>query len=105
MVIKYWEGLSYENILLDNITKTYTDDTFGCTFSTEMIERYSNAVEIPKISIAQKGKAIIHEKGCTVERTIAQTLNNRRCSKDYEKKTEYSNTFLIIGNISRLAKK
>ena len=103
--IKYWESLSYHNILLDNVTKIYADGTFGGTFSKEMAERYGTTVEIPKIPIAQKGKVTIHEKRWIVERTIAWTLNNRRCSKDYERKTEHSNTFLIIGNIRRLAKK
>ena len=103
--IKYWEGLSCQNILLDNVTKIYADGTFGGTFSKKMTERYCITVEIPKIPIAQKGKVTIHEKRWIVERTIAWTLNNRRCSKDYERKTEHSNTFLIIGNIRRIAKK
>lgn len=102
---KYWESLSCHNILLDNITQIYADGTFAGTFSKQMTEQYSISVEIPKTLIAQKGKIIIHEKSWIVERTIAWTLNNRRCSKDYERKTEHSNTFLIIGNIRRLAKK
>ena len=40
-----------------------------------------------------------------VERTIAWTLNNRRCSKDYERKLDHTNTYLIIANSRRLAKK
>ena len=73
--IKYWESLSYDNILLDNVTKIYADGTFGGTFSKEMAERYGTTVEIPKIPIAQKGKVTIHEKRWIVERTIAWMRN------------------------------
>ena len=70
-VIKYWESLSYDNILLDNVTKIYADGTFGGTFSKEMAERYGITVEIPKIPIAQKGKVTIHEKdGLLKERLL-----------------------------------
>ena len=44
-----------------------------------MTERYTITVEIPKILIAQKGKVTTYEKRWIVERTIAWTLNNRRC--------------------------
>ena len=70
-----------------------------------MTERYSITVEILKIPIAQTGKVTIHEKRWIAERTIAWTLSNRSCSKDYERKIKHANTFLIIGNIRRLAKK
>jgi putative transposase len=103
--IDYWENLSLHNYLLDNIKYIYADGTFGGTFSKEMNEKYRISVEIPKIPIAQKGKMKIHEKRWIVERTIAWTLNNRRCSKDYERKTEHANAYLIISNIRRLAKK
>jgi putative transposase len=90
---------------LDNIAYIYADATFGGTFSKEMKEKYGICVEIPKIPIAQKGKIKIHEKRWIVERTIAWTLNNRRCSKDYERKTEHAKAYLIIANIRRLVKK
>ena len=90
---------------MDNIEIVYADGTFGGTFSRQMKEKYDILVEIPKIPIAQKGKVEIHEKRWIVERTIAWTNNNRRCSKDYERKTENANAYLIIANIRRLAKK
>ena len=102
---RYWEVASCHNILLDNIEKIYADGTFGGTFSNEMREKQAVLVEIPKVPLAKKGKIEIHEKRWIVERTIAWTNNNRRCSKDYERKTEHANTFLIIANIRRLAKK
>lgn len=103
--IGYWESLSCRNCLLDNIEYIYADSSFGGTFSKEMSKKYKVFVEIPKTPIAQKGKVKIHEKRWMVERTIAWTLNNRRCSKDYERKTEHANAYLIITNIRRLAKK
>ena len=77
----------------------------GLSVLLQMKEKYDILVEIPKIPIAQKGKVEIHEKRWIVERTIAWTNNNRRCSKDYERKTENANAYLIIANIRRLAKK
>lgn len=101
----YWSALSAENILLQEVKTIYADATFGGTFSSQMKETEHIMVEIPKVPIAQKGKVSIHAKRWIVERTIAWTNANRRCSKDYERKTAHANAFLIIGNIKRLAKK
>lgn len=102
---EYWESLSCTNILMDNIAKIYADGTFGGTFSRKMNEKYDISVEIPKTPIAQKGKVQIHEKRWIVERTIAWTNNNRRCSKDYERKVNHANAFIVIANIRRLLTK
>jgi putative transposase len=103
--IKQWKYIETENILVENISKIYADGTFGGTFSKEIKEKYDIEVEIPKIPIAKKGNIVIHEKRWIVERTIAWTNNNRRCAKDYERKTVNSNAFLLLANIKRLAKK
>jgi hypothetical protein len=102
---KPWNTMLFRNELLQNIRLIFADGTFGGTFSKEMQQKYDIVVEIPKIPIARKGKMEIHEKRWIVERTIARTLNNRRCSKDYERKTENANAFIVIANIRRLAKK
>jgi putative transposase len=80
---KRWNTMFSNNELLQNIRLIFADGTFGGTFSKEMQEKYNIVVEIPKVPIAQKGKMGIHEKRWIVERTIAWTLNNRKCSKDY----------------------
>jgi putative transposase len=98
-------GIQFNNILLENVGIIFADGTFGGTFKQEMNKKYGIEVEIPQIPIAKKGKVEIHPKRWIVERTISWTNNNRRCSKDYERKTENANAFLIIANISRLAKK
>ena len=87
------------NGLFQNIKLVFADGTFGGTFRKEMEDRYNIGVEIPKVPIARKGKVEIHEKRWIVERTIAWTLNNRRCSKDYERNIENSNAFTMITNI------
>jgi putative transposase len=92
--IKYWALLSSKNILLANIQTVYADGTFGGTFKHDMEQKMGITVEIPTIPIAQKGKIPIHEKRWIVERTIAWTLNNRRCTKDYERKVENANAYL-----------
>ena len=56
-------------------------------------DEYDIVVEIPKAPIARKGKMEIHEKRWIVRRTIVWTVNNRRCSKGYERKTENANAF------------
>lgn len=91
--------------LLDRVEIIYADGTLGGTFRTCMEQNGQIKVEIPKIPIAQTGKVPIHAKRWIVERTIAWVNNNRRCSKDYERKTTHANAFLIIANIRRLAKK
>lgn len=103
--IKYWCAKYSENELLENIQLIYADGTFGGTFRRQMKAKYEIEVEIPIIPIAQKGKVEIHEKRWIVERTIAWTLNNRRCSKDYERKTENANAYIVMANIRRLANK
>lgn len=102
---KRWGSMYSRNELLQGIEVVFADGTFGGTFRKEMEDRYGVRVEIPKTPIAQRGKVQIHEKRWIVERTIAWTLNNRRCSKDYERKMENSKAFMLITNIRRLAKK
>jgi putative transposase len=103
--LKKWELLSIEHILLDKIKKVYADGTFGGSFKREMQEKMGIEVEIPSVPIAQKGKVEIHEKRWIVERSIAWVNNNRRCSKDYERKIDNANAFLIIAHIRTLANK
>src|SRR5215510_12500922 len=93
---KYWKSMCVNNELLQNVKLIFADGTFGGNFRTEMEKRYGIGVEIPDIPIAQNGKVKIHEKRWIVERTIAWTLNNRRCSKDYERKTDNAKAFMII---------
>jgi putative transposase len=102
---KHWQSMYNDNELLQNIKLVFADGTFGGTFSIQMQDRYNIDVQIPKVPIARKGKVQIHEKRWIVERSIAWTLNNRRCSKDYERKIENSNAFTIITNIRRLVRK
>ena len=102
---KYWNTMCTENELLQNIKLIFADGTFGGTFRKEMEEKHNIDVEIPDVPIARKGKVDIHEKRWIVERTISWTLNNRRCSKDYERKTENAKTFMMITNIRRLVRK
>lgn len=102
---KHWQSMYNDNELLQNIKLVFADRTFGGTFSNQMRDRYNIDVQIPKVPIAKKGKVQIHEKRWIVERTIAWTLNNRRCSKDYERKIDNSNAFAIITNIRRLIRK
>jgi putative transposase len=105
VAINRWNTMSCNNELLQNVHLVFADGTFGGTFRKEMEEKYNISVEIPKVPIARKGKIEIHEKRWIVERTIAWTLNNRRCSKDYERKTTNANAFIVIANIRRLAGK
>jgi putative transposase len=102
---KYWSTMYDNNELLQNIKLIFADGTFGGTFRKEMEDRYNIGVEIPNVPIARKGKVEIHEKRWIVERTISWTLNNRRCSKDYERKTHNANAFVILANIRRLVLK
>ncbi len=103
--VKYWSRMFFDNELLQNTKLIFADGTFGGTFRQEMEDKYNISVEIPQVPIAQKGKTEIHEKRWIVERTIAWTLNNRRCSKDYERKTQNANAFITITNIRRLTRK
>ncbi|WP_373514548.1 hypothetical protein, partial [Persicitalea sp.] len=100
-----WEGLAWQNPLLDEVEKVFADGSFRGTFSQEMPEKHGVSVEIPTVPIARKGKVDIHQKRWVVERTIGWTLANRRCSRDYERTAEHANAFIIIGNIKRLAQK
>ena len=102
---KRWSKMLSDNELLQNVRLIFADGTFGGTFSKEMQQKYDIVVEIPKVPIARKGKMDIHQKRWIVERTIAWTLNNRRCSKDYERKTENANAFIVIANIRRLTRR
>lgn len=102
--IKYWKKIAYENALVNNISRIYADKTFKGTFTKEMKAKYSIVVEIPETPIAKRGNIDIHEKRWIVERTIAWVNNNRRCSKDYERKTERTCKYLSYNlNIKRLA--
>lgn len=101
---KYWQMLSINCHFLEHIKTIFADGTFGGTFTNLMKDSYDIEVIIPKVPIAKKGNMIIHEKRWIVERTIAWILNNRRCSKDYERKRENANAFLAIANIRRLAR-
>jgi hypothetical protein len=69
-----------------------------------MQQEFNLEVIIPSVSIARKGKVDSHQGRWIVERTIAWTNNNRRCAKDYERKTHTANAFLLIANNRRVAK-
>jgi len=99
---KYWNTMCSNNELLQNVKMIFADGTFGGTFKKEMKDKYHIEVTIPTVPIARKGNVEIHEKRWIVERTIAWVLNNRRCSKDYERKTENANAFIMLTNIRRL---
>jgi putative transposase len=103
--VKRWSSAFFHNELLQNLKLIFADGMFDGTFSKEMQEKYVISVEIPKVPVARKGKMEIHEKRWIVERTIARTLNNRRCSKDYERKIENANAFIVIANIRRSVRK
>ncbi len=103
--IEKWKYSFSDNILLTKIEKVYADGTFGGQFREGMANFFGIEVEIPKTPIAKKGSVDIHEKRWIVERSIAWVNNNRRCAKDYERKTENANAFLLIANIRNLAKK
>nr|WKN38646.1 hypothetical protein K4G66_08020 [Tunicatimonas sp. TK19036] len=60
---------------------------------------------IPSVPIARKGTVDIHTGRWIIERTIAWTENNRRCAKDYKRKTDNANAYIYIANIRRLATK
>jgi hypothetical protein len=69
-----WEGLAWQNPLLDEVETVFADGTFRGTFSQEMLEKHGIEVEIPTVPIARKGKVDIHQKRWVVERTIGWTL-------------------------------
>lgn len=100
-----WSKLSVDNLLLDNIRYVYANGTFGGQFKQEMDTQFEVSVSIPKVPMAKKGNVCIHENRWIVERTIAWTINNRRCVKDYERKTKHANAFLTIVNIRRIVRK
>jgi putative transposase len=100
-----WEVFGQDHILLSHIEKVYADATFGGTFKQSMKEYYGVEVIIPSVPMARNGKVDIHQGRWIVERSIAWTGNNRRCAKDYERKVESANAYIIIANIRRLEKK
>ena len=100
-----WEGLAWQNPLLDEVEKVFADGSFRGTFSQEIPEKHGISVEIAKTPIARKGKVDIHQKRWVVERTIGWMLANRRSSRDYERMAQHANAFIVIGNIKRLAQK
>jgi hypothetical protein len=68
-----------------------------------MQQTYNTEVIIPSVPITRKGKVDIHQGRWIVERTIAWTNNNRRCAKNYERKTHTDNAYFLIANIRRIA--
>ena len=98
-----WQVFGRSNILLTNLKKIYADGAFGGRFREQMQQEFNVEVIIPAIPIASKGKVDIHQGRWIVERTIAWMNNNRRCAKDYERKTQTANAFLVIANIRRIA--
>ena len=102
--IKTWK-YAFDNPLLYEVESVFADATFGGTFKREMKQEMNIDVEIPKVPIAKKGKVKIHQKRWIVERTIAWINNNRRMAKEYERKIENANAFILIANIRRIANK
>jgi len=102
---EWWDDLVWHNPILEQVHTVFADGTFGGLFRQQMEEQRGIAVEIPRIPIARKGKVEIHEKRWIVERTISWIGNNRRCAKDYERKTDHARAFLLIANIRRIVRK
>jgi hypothetical protein len=105
ILLRHLKKKLVDNELLQNIKLVFTDGTFGGSFRKEMEDRYNIGVEIPNVPVARKEKMEIHEKRWTAERTIFWILNNRRSSKDYERKTDNVNAFIFLANIRRLTGK
>ncbi|MDR2207280.1 MAG: hypothetical protein LBE36_14110, partial [Flavobacteriaceae bacterium] len=76
------------------------DGTFGGTFgdafrNEKMEQQYNISVEILNIPIARK------RKKCWIVEPSRGHLIYRRCSKDYERKTENANAFITLTDIRR----
>ena len=100
----YWAELVRQYPLLAEIKKVYVEGTFNGRFREHLAKRYQIPVEVPRQVVRQQGKFCIHATRWKVERTIAWTSNNRRLSKEYERKTVHSNAFMMIANIRRAVK-
>jgi putative transposase len=100
----FWGFANLRQPLLDDVSLIFADGTFGGRFRQQMAEKFGVSVEIPKEGIAQKGKVTITAFRWIVERTFAWLGNNRRLSKDFERKTSSSEAFLNLAHIRRCIK-
>lgn len=101
---KFWSVAAQRQPLLDEVRKVFADRTFGGTFNSEMSRQHGVKVEIPGVPIAQKGAVTITHIRWVVERSFAWIGNNRRLSKDFERKTDSSEHFIHIAHIRRVLK-
>lgn len=98
---KNWDALLMRQPLLDEVRLVFADGTFGGTFKKHLLRHFGIEVQIPKGAIAKKGAVSITAFRWIVERTIAWLTNNRRLSRDFERKTETATAFLHIAHIRR----
>lgn len=96
-----WSFIDLSQPLLDEVRLVFADGTFGGTFKTHLQQNFGVEVQIPKGAIAKKGSVSITAFRWIVERTIAWLNNNRRLSKDFERKTSHAEAFLHIAHIRR----
>lgn len=98
--LQMWQQARKDNDLLWKIERIWADATFGGTFKQALKEQYNIEVIIQK-SLKNQGFQLLPRRW-VVERTFAWLTNDRRLARDYERLTQSSEAFILIGQIRRL---
>ncbi len=83
------------------LEKIWADQAYNGGIAEETFEKYGIVIEIVEKLPDQHGFVVVPRRW-VVERTFAWLGRYRRLSKDYERRVEYSETWMYMASIGRL---
>jgi putative transposase len=86
------------------LQKIWVDQAYTGTLAKDVYEQYQSMIEIVEKPPDQKGFTVVPRRW-VVERTFAWLGRNRRLSKEYEHRPEYSESWIYISSIARMIRR
>ena len=86
------------------LEKIWVDQAYTGSLAKDIYEEYHILLEIVEKPADRKGFTVVPRRW-VVERTFAWLGRNRRLSKDYEHRPEYSESWIYISSIARMVRR
>lgn len=104
--LRWWRSTLVCHPLLSQVRLIRADRHFGGVFKKHIEATTTIGVAVANTLVERPAQRTmpVHKGRWLVERTLAWEANSRRLSKDYERRTECAEAFLIISSVARLLK-
>ena len=102
--LAWWAELAHHP-LFGRVKRVFIDGGFRGEFVEKMAALYQIEVRVPQEVVRQAGNFCVHATRWVVERSISWITNNRRLARCYERKTLNEESFILLCNIRRIARR